>query len=259
MAIKGYRFTYANQSSETYGVIKCDIDSIDTSSNDEESSLITSTTAFKKTWDIHGIKKEAPLQFKLTVCQPNGDFIDTYKERELKGWLCKNSYNWLTVDQEDFNNIAFYCQMSNPQKVNVARDTAGISYSVTCDSQFAWTNLKSKSYSTVNGDLGFNMNLQMDFDEDEISPVITITPSSNGNIFIANTTIGQIVKIENCVTNEVIVLDGNNGKIKTSIGGVLLDRWNKQFLTLRNGKNNLDLTGNFTMKLEYRLPIRIGG
>jgi hypothetical protein len=49
----------------------------------------------------------------------------------------------------------------------------------------------------------------------------------------------------------------NTSKIKTT-NGQLIGRWNKRFITLRDGYNNISLSGNFTLKLSYRLPIRVG-
>jgi phage-related protein len=258
-SINGCDFTYAGEHSQQHGVIKCYINSVDASSNDEETNLITSTTSGKRTWDLHGIQKSAPLRFPFTIAQPNGDFIDIFKERELKKWLLKTSYNWLNVEQDDFANMNFYCIFTNPRKVDAGGTSIGLCFDVICDSSNAWSDLKTILYTnTTTGTI--NLNIDMDYEDEEVYPLVTITSLASGDISISNTNTSQSVTLTDCETNEVIILDGVNGKIKTSVGNkVLLDSWNKTFLNLKSGFNTISLTGNFTIKIEYRLPIRIGG
>jgi hypothetical protein len=131
MTITGCNFIYAGRSTEEFGSFKCDIESINTESNDEISDLIMSTTPFRRTWSLHAVQKSEPLKFKVTICLDNGDFIDAFTERQLKKWLCKDSFNWLSIDQDDMCNIFYYCIFSNPQKVNVGRMSGGLEFQVT--------------------------------------------------------------------------------------------------------------------------------
>jgi hypothetical protein len=55
MTNRELNFIYAGSSSEEHGVIACDIETIETESNDEESNIILSTTSSKPTWDFHGL------------------------------------------------------------------------------------------------------------------------------------------------------------------------------------------------------------
>jgi phage-related protein len=255
------KFIYADQNSEEYGLILCNIGSINTQSNDEESELLTSTTPYMDKWHFHGIQKSAPLQFSITVCQASGEFIDADLERQIKKWLCKrDGYHWLQFDQDDLSNIFYRCILRNPQKISVGKYSGGMSFDVICDSQNAWSKLYSKPYSTEDGTLTFKFNHVCDYDDHELCPVMTITCLSSGNISIKNNTTNQTININNCTVGEVVTLDSENNKIKSSISNrILISDWNKKFLTIMDGVNNFNLTGNFTIKLEYRLPIRVGG
>jgi hypothetical protein len=258
-SIRGCNFIFANHSSEELGLIKCDIGEIDTSGNDESSDIILSTTSSQSIWNFHGIKKSTPTTFPFVVCQPEGGFMDNDKERQIKKILVrKNNFNWLSFDQDDMMNIAYYVIMNNPQKVNIARETGGLKFDCTCDHQGAWTTLKTKSLTTVNGGLLYKMILDTDDADEIIRPSLIITPTTTGNISIKNTTRNETVTLNNCVIGENIILDGNNCKIKAT-NGLLLDRWNKYFIRLQDGVNNLELIGNFSLKINYRLPIRVGG
>ena len=179
-------------------------------------------------------------------------------EELYKEWLCQDEFNWLQFDQSDLVDVCYYCILTNPQKVNAARGTIGIKFSVTCNSGHAWSNLRTKSY-TCNGTLNFNFYNDVKYKKYELRPTMIITPLSNGNISIINQTTNQTVTINNCITTEVITLDNDNGMVDTTGSRVLLDDWNKHFISFKTGLNSISLSGNFTIRLEYRIPIRVGG
>jgi hypothetical protein len=254
------KFIYANQNSEEYGLILCNIGSIDTQSNDEESELLTSTTPYIDRWHFLGMQKSAPLQFKITVCQINGEFIDADLERQIKKWLCKrDGYHWLQFDQDDLSNIYYRCILRNPQKISVGKYSGGMSFDIICDSQNAWSKLYSKPYSTVGGTLTFKFNHVCDYDDYELCPMMTITSLANQNISIKNNTTNKTITINNCTSGEIITLDSENEISETSANRVLVNDWNVEYLELVSNINNITLTGNFKLQLDYRLPIRIGG
>jgi hypothetical protein len=258
MTITGSDFIYAGQSTDQFGTFKCDIESINTESNDESTDLIMSTTPSRNTWSLHAVQKAEPLKFKVTICLASGEFIDAFTERQLKKWLCKDGFNWLSFNQDDLFNCYFYCIFSNPQKVNVGRMSGGLEFQVTCNSGNAWSELKTKKYDSTENST-FNFYNETDYDNYILSPTLTIVPCADGNISIANTTTGQSITLNNCVVNEEIILDCENEMISTSSTRNIIDDWNVTFLSMKEGSNQISLTGNFKLQFDYRLPIRIGG
>lgn len=105
----------------------------------------------------------------------------------------------------------------------------------------------------------FQFTNSTDYDDYILYPSIKLTPTIDGTISIFNSTTNETVTINNCVTTETITLDGWSDIIQSSSGRVLIDSWNKKFFSLANGDNNITLTVNFTMIMEYRLPVRVGG
>lgn len=258
MTITDCKFIYADVSSDVYDVYMCQIGSnVDTDSNDEASNLITSTTPYIDNWHLHGKNKSEPLKFNITIAQKDGNYIDSYKERELKKWLCKNKYNWLQVMQDDLYDIQYNCILVNPQKVNVARMSAGLRFNVICNSDKAWTGLRNKLYTSINS-FNFDFNLSTDYDDYILYPTLIIKPTLNGDISIKNNVTNKVLTIKDCVSTETIIID-NNYNIITSDKRILLDKWNKQYFNLIEGINNITLIGNFTMEMQYRLPVRVGG
>lgn len=260
MYIHEPNFIYANEDSTLYGVFLCSIETINTDSNDEESSPILTTTTYKDTWDYHGSEKSAPLQFALTIAKKEGGYFDAYELRAIKKWLCKGSRNWLQIDQDDISSAFYYCTISNPRSVSVGMLNAGLEFQITCDAQYPWSELfgRNKTYLSTTTS-SYNIYLDVDFDKYIVKPMISINPKANGNISITNQTTNISIAFTNCIVNEIITLDCRTYKIKSSTGRVMLDNWNKNILELKDGNNKLNLSGNFTMQIQYRLPIRIGG
>lgn len=259
MTIKEMRILFAGQTSDEYGLFKGYIGSIEASSNDEDSELITTTNSFKDTWDFHYKKKSTPLQFSITLIKSDGTYFDSNEERAIKKWLVKENRDWLQIDQDDLSDVYFYCHLINPRKVNVGAETCGIEFQVVCDSGHAWSGLKKKPYTTSSGSLTFNFNSIVDFDDYILYPTLIITPNLNGLVKIKNNTTNQTIEISNCVTTEIITLECGTDKIKSSSGRAIVSDWNKNIISIYEGNNNFTMTGNFSMQIQYRLPIRIGG
>jgi hypothetical protein len=165
---------------------------------------------------------------------------------------------WLQVDQDDHAGLLYYGIFNKAEYLDVGMFSGGLLLTFECNANNAWTVINPKIYTTVNGTLNFKLSLDTDYDDEIIKPSIVITSNVIGNISIKNNTRNELITINNCIVGEQIILDGNDGKINTT-NGKLLDRWNKKFLKMQDGLNDITLTGGFSMKLSYKLPIRISG
>lgn len=252
-------FIYANEKSDKYGLMLCSIRDINTDSNDESTSIITSKTALQRTSNFHSLQFNDPLRFNITICKSNGKFMDSNDERMYKKWLCKSERNWLQVDQPDLYDVWYNCIITNPTKDNIAKKTGGLTFTVECDWGGAWTHLYKKNYSTVNNYLQFNLKYNSDFDNDVLTPYLKIFIKTNCNIKINNLTTNKAFSISNCKKDETITFDNAMQVFSTTEPRLLLDNWNKKFLELVEGFNTIELIGDFTLDMEYRLPLRLGG
>lgn len=255
----GIDFIYGNQSSTEFGVsLASGFGSITRSSSSETRSIIRSKNISDRSYSFHGVKYDSPLSFDLIIYNTDGSFIDTYKERELKKWLMSDNEQWLQIDQDDHSDLFYFCIGVSAELLDVGTYSGGMKINFECNSNGAWSSIKPKTYTTVNGLLDFKINIDADYNNEIIKPSLIITSNSTGTITIKNNTRNESIIISNCIVGEQIVLDGDNGKISTT-NGILLDKWNKKFLKLQDSINDITLTGNFSMKLSYRLPIRVGG
>jgi len=257
MTIQTNKFLFDNQSSDEFGLWGfVSFDNSSYSTNDEETEIIMSKNSFQDQWNFHGRVYNNPLTFTLTICKSDGGFIDPFEQRSIKKWLCKNKLSWLQVVQNELENVYFRCIINNPRMISINRMNAGMSFTVTCDAPYPWSGLYSYEY-ICEDIFNFNLNNIYDFEEYVVYPTVTIEALDNGDISITNNTVNQSITIKDCTNDEKIILD-RKGMISSS-KGILIDRWNKRFLEVVEGENSITLSGNFNMKLEYRLPIRVGG
>jgi len=257
--INGLSFTFANQSSEEFGVKMGFIGSINRDSNDEQLNIIQTKNVMQEIFNYHGKYNSDPLQFKITVFNSDGSYIDADKQEDLKNWLIRDDYSWFSVnDQDDLYDKIFRCTAISAGLEDVGLRNAGLTVQFICDSNHAWTGLRNKTYSSTTTSTYQFLN-SAKFNKYILYPQLTINPSANGNISIKNNTTNKTMTINSCLSTETIYIDCRNEIIKSTSGRNLLDSFNKYFLELAQGTNSLTLTGAFTLKMEYRLPVRIGG
>jgi phage-related protein len=256
--INGLNCIFANQSSEEFGVKMGFIGSNNRDSNDEQWNLVQTKNVVQEIFNYHGKYSSEPLQFKLTFFNDDGSYIDADKQEDLKNWLIRDDFSWLVVDQEDLCDKEFRCTGLSVGLEDVGLRNAGLTVQMTCDCNHAWTGIRTKPYSSTTT-ASYQFINPAKFNKYIVYPQLTITPTSNGDITVKNNTTNRTMSILNCVTTETIYIDCRNEIIKSSNGRNLLDDFNKYFLELIQGNNSLTLTGAFTMKMEYRLPVRIGG
>lgn len=251
------KFILGNATSDEYGVsMAYTFGSTTRSGNVETRNIITSKNT-NGYFNLHKVDYDTPLTFDIIIYNTDGSYIDCVKERELKKWLLTNKRQWFQIDQDDQIDIAYYVIGKSANIIDVGAYSGGMLVTFECDTYHAWTSIKEKSY-TSNGNLTFSYYGDYDFDDYIVYPQLTITSLANGDISISNTTTNETISIKECKTDEVITIDCNNDKIKSSTGEIMLDRWNKRMIGLIEDVNSINLTGNFELTMQYRCPVRIG-
>lgn len=254
----GVDFIYNGISSQEFGLkIASGFGSTTRSGNVETREIITSYNPSNKTFGFHGIKYSSPSTFDLIIYKEDGTFINVDEERQLKKWLLTSKYNWLSINQDSLNAISYFCIATQCSILDVGTYSGGMLVAFQNDSTGAWSNINTKQYSVI-GTQNFKLYMDTDYDDELILPIITITATSNGSISIKNVTRDETVAIGNCVSDEVIILDSFSGKINTTSGSLLINRWNKRYLKLQDGYNEILLNGNFNLTLQYRQQVRVG-
>jgi len=259
MTINETRFILDGESSTKHGVMMVNaFGSSSKTGGSEIRTIITTQNPFKNVFDLHYVRYDEPLEFDFILAKTDHTLFDAYDERRIKKWICKNKYTWLQVDQPDLVGIMYRGIVTKVEALDVGGCTGSLKCTFQCDSPNAWTTLRSKTY-TCNGDLNFKLNITTDFNEHIVYPQLAIKSLANGTVSIMNSTTNETVIFNNCTSGEEIFLDCNSDLVKSSTERVLIDQWNCRTLSIVDGNNNFTLTGNFTLEIKYRLPVRIGG
>lgn len=256
--INGMNFIFANQSSEEFGVKMGFIGGDSRETNDEQLNVIQTKNVMQEIYSYHGKTNSEPLKFKITVFDENGEYIDADKQEDLKNWLIRDDFSWLIVDQDDLYDKQFYATAISSGMEDVGLRNAGLSVEFTCDSNHAWGILQTKKYSSTTT-YTFSFINPAKFNKYILYPQVTISPKANGNISIKNNTTNKTMTFNNCLSTETIYVDCRNKMINSTSNRNLLSDFNKTYLSFLQGMNSITLTGNFDLKMEYRLPVRIGG
>lgn len=258
MTIYSLKGIYNGMSSDEYGVYFCLFTEDGRNSNEGKTEIITSKSLYKEKWDFHGSYDSEQLTFKIAIVKQDGTYINAYEQENIKEWLDIKEFAWLQFEQDDLYDKYFYCIINNPEPMDVGMQNAGFGYLVTCNSNHAWSQLYTKQYTSTSTPSTFNFYNTTKKNKYILSPSLEITPTSNGNISIVNNTTGVSVTINNCTVGETIYMDNNEDKMY-STNRIVLDKWNKKYLELAQGANNITLTGDFEMTMKYRIPVYIGG
>jgi len=262
--IQGWRFIFNDKSSDEYGVLLVygfSSSQSSNQSNDEETVILTEKIKGSDKFRLIGVEYPNPLRFQIAICNEDGSFIDAYKQRQLKKWLCrKDEYHWLKVYQDDLNDVRYHCMITYSNMENVGAMTAGMYFNVQCDSPFAYTSEKIKTYTCTNSVLNFDFYYDSDFEKEDnlYRPTLIITSATNGTIEVKNNTINESLRFTNCTNGEIITVS-EDGTPSTTANRVIIDDWNYGDFYLVDGKNSITISGNCTLKIIYYYKIRVGG
>ena len=255
---EGIKFIYADETSDSHGVLMATAFSGTTrSGNVENRNIVTTANNATNTFNFHYVKYDSPLTFDIIIYNEDGSFIDAQKERSLKKWLLKNKRNWFKSFQPDLADTEFYCIATSASMLDVGAYSGGMMVSFQCDAPWAWTKLRKKTYSSI-GSLNFSIKFNFDFDEYILQPQLIIIPTASGTISIANAATGETISIAGCVSGETIQLDNLTDQILTTASRNIVEAWNRNTIGFIEGNNSITLTGKFNLELRYRLPVRVG-
>lgn len=219
---------------------------------------------------FYGGAVNSPLTFTMVLCVSEeranrGEPLDRWDLQKIASWLTGHKeYKWLSIVQEDMEEIRYRCIISRMQTVEVGGHKWGLSFQVSCDSPYAY--LKPMEYAyTVASTLTTTL-----FSESSHNgfyyPNIVITGNGGGDLSI---------RIQNDVEDSTFAfkslpsamgdlqIDCENGVITAS------SKMNAyQFLSydipfhfprLARGKNKITLTGAGQYVFTCEWPVNVGG
>lgn len=201
MAKTGSSFEFNGTSSDIYGVVLCALDPIDEYEMGLARSPITGgLNRFRTRVNSLGASYDDVLQFDFTIMKnpcnlhSQNDALFTRREvRELNAWLTSPELPKLLKFEDDENDEVYYfATITEVESGAIGSKLYELTYTVTCDSPFAWSPLYLYQYDPDDPDADENgiIKLKNDSDcyEDYIYPIIHIYPNETGNLTIKNIT-----------------------------------------------------------------------
>lgn len=258
--MKGYPFIWNGVASELYGV---SIISINNNSWERpsggQSEFLTDTVANNAQVMFLGSKQSPVLSFTLEfACE---DSMDIYKYNRIKDWLFgEMEFRRLQICEKHFDAFYFNCQLK-PDKDYLLNGFMGFSCNVTCDSPFAWENVRKRRIPHNGANFSEYSFHNLSADSDDMKPVITFKVGTNGKFKIINKSYNNLTfEWSDLQPDEIITCDCKNGIITSSLGLKRLSNFNKTFFKLKKGLNQLEFWYNATdVMFEYKNAVRLGG
>lgn len=173
----------------------------------------------------------------------------------------KKGYQWLKimVDEPD-EDLWYRAKINNVLYKRIDGHVVGIILHMECDSCFAWSKeYEVKIQANANNHFYVYNNTTDDLNN-YVYPVVTIMPSSAGNISVTNITDNNwISEISNIKQNEKIIIDSRHQIISSNLThDLLLNDFNLGWFRLVPDKNEYVSNSNINISMKYRTPRKVG-
>lgn len=256
----GYPFIYNKVPSETYGV---SLVFLDENYNQRPSGsgveIITDTVRRNPQLLYLGGKQSPPLEFGIEVIFDEP--VDIFVLTQMKDWLGGEiSFKELQICAEYFEGFHFNCYIVLEEDLIYNGGYRGVKATVHCDAPWAWESEEEKRYDLdpqKSNAIIFN---NLSADTELLRPIMTFQVNESGDFTLYNKTTGKTTKFTNLQAKEVVSVDNLYGFIESSTGLRRVENFNKVFLKLAKGVNDLIVGPNVnTLIIQYQNAKRVGG
>ena len=200
---------------------------------------------------------ENPLYFKLTMYREEEWDYDT--KVEIVRWLFQDEYKQFI--SEDHSQIIYNCIIvDDPEKILVGNVQRLIELTFRCDSPWAWSPVLSTNYDLSNNTT--TQTITMVNKSNIVKyyyPEIWIESLEGGIISLQNYSDGgREFRFSNLQVNETIYVHNQLKQIETDVPSIYrLKDFNRNWLRLNYGINNIVVTGKCLIKTQMQYPIAI--
>jgi hypothetical protein len=214
-----------------------------------------------------GRTQEPVLEFPITFGRK--DIVTGLERDTISKWLFgRSTYKKLYIIQDDLSSAYYNCFFNNPSPVYIGGLNYAFECTVICDSPFAYSplNKTSGSHTDFTG-LNYSTTIYNNSSEDEyLYPSVSFKMSTSGStISITNQTddnrefvmglSGSPLSVE-----EEITVDNDLQIITTSTGLKRVPTFNKNWLRLLPGANDITISGSVAwFQIDFHERMKIGG
>lgn len=249
MDLYGCFFKYAGEESEPYGLRLANVETKELTSLYGETESITIFNKRQRRWHhIGNAYDKAQLSFEIDIVSDR--YIQRIDARSIQKWLFNQSgYKRLYVfnSSEHQDDIYLNCRFVNPERIETASGLIGFRCTVECDSDMAWQEPITKSFSftdsTVDSNRQVNLTLDTDINDFTYPRVTIMTGDAGGDITVINHTDDDYrqTTIEDLPANTSVILDGSYNYITSGYYAFFNGR---NFPRLLDGENTLSIMGD---------------
>lgn len=247
-----YEFTFAGESSEVYGVHLYDFGGQGQKAvSFGNNATISETRTANRVQPIHyGVNHHAsPLEFTLVFGSMDKE-LDRYEMEDIALWLTgRNDYEWLTIGQEDLEDVRFRCIITQLTPIHHGWLPYAFEATVRCDCPYAYGFPFEKQY-TINGTTNILFQNEGSCRE-YFKPLLTFSPQANTRTLriVNNSDGGRTSEINNLPSGVSFTVDCNSGIISSANGQNLYRGFNMVLPRFIHGDNSLTVTGNGTLTI----------
>lgn len=252
-------FEYDGQLLSEYNCIICDFDGASGAVFASAGSSITFnkvTRNFGRSNSLAGIQYDECITATFDICKDPDNieydedkYFSSVEYRAIMRWLNRGSFNkfYVIYEHEDVD-VSFYNASFNVEKIKIGERVCGLRLTMETDRPYAYGEEQKYNFSISGSNLdeGFTVTDISD-DIGDTSPIMRITCTESGDLYIENSTMGLTTIILNCSQNEEIIIDGNTMTIKTNANNNIWDRFNYVFPQITNSIDNRDNEFRFSM------------
>lgn len=266
MGVIGKSFSYNGHTSTEMGVIMVSFGS-ETSdfSNLAYNLSKSSLNSHRNKVYAHSRSYNEVLTFSISLVKNNYQKFTTTEKRNIVSWLTSpKTYRELVLTDDGNDNyhsgIIQNCICIGWQDMRPApRMHYGMTFTFECNAPYGFSTLKTQSF-TSSSEATVTFTVNTDDLEDEIYPIIDLTPGETGNIKIKNNSIqnSQEFQVKGQNTNRLII-DAERGII-TDFADTFhyASDTNLLWPTLVNGTNAIKITGKCSGTISWREPRKVG-
>lgn len=179
-------------------------------------------------WNIHGSHYEEPLTIEWScmknICDltDNEDMVITPAEQAyFHRWLeCPGKYQYLRFFQDDYEDIYYYCTISITWN-KVGGKILGFKLTATCNAPHGYSEVQFTNKENIGTGDTFTLYSDSDDIGAQVFDSIEIQALGDGAVNITNdldieySMHNIAMNIDNCKTNEVILINGKTKQITT--------------------------------------------
>lgn len=257
--LPGYNFVFDGMASDTFGLVIAYLeDASYKQTGGGEFSLVTDQLNRSASTVLLNIQQNPVLKFDINIISERD--LTLTELVTVKNWLFGSTqYRKLQIMSSGFRGTYFNCFLVPKEDFIFVGGYNGISCSVECDSPYAMEFMTTKTFTYTETTTKSLFNMTADLQD--LRPIVEFKMSSNGNFKIVNTSYDNLeFAWTGLLADEVITCDCQKGIITSSTGLKRFTNFNKTFLKIKNGMNNLTFIGDTEyVKIKYQNRKRIGG